>query len=109
MHDSLLLGFVAGRFDPYALPLRPLLSALVVAVQHLIDEPNFELQSFASINEERITSGTLNLIRVPPSQLGLATLNKHPLILAARLPLTSSPRPLTVAPRPPPRPPPASR
>lgn len=64
---------------------------LLLPGQHLMNDPNFELQSFADINETRIVNGPLNLVRVPPSQLGLATLNKQPVILDAGLHFIYSP------------------
>ena len=64
---------------------------LLLPGQHLTNEPNFELQAFADINEPRIVNGPLNLIRVPPSELGLATLNKQPVILDAGLHYIYSP------------------
>jgi len=54
---------------------------LLLPGQHLFHEATFELVEFADINENRISSGPLHLIRVPPATLGLATLNKKPIIL----------------------------
>merc|ERR1719502_1457165 len=64
---------------------------LLLPGQHLSNDANFELQTFADVNEPIITSGPLNLIRVAPGYLGLATLNKKPVILDAGLHFIYSP------------------
>lgn len=40
-------------------------------------------QDFCDLNEPFIVNGPLTLLRVPPSELGLATLNKRPVVLDA--------------------------
>merc|ERR1719499_939354 len=85
------INFVRVRPDFLGLATENGKPVLLLPGQHLFNEPNFELQSFANVNENRIASGPLNLIRVPPSQLGLATLAKQPLILDAGLHFIYSP------------------
>merc|ERR1719502_1410336 len=39
---------------------------LLLPGQHLSNEPNFQLEEFADVNDNMIVNGPLNLIRVPP-------------------------------------------
>ena len=64
---------------------------LLLPGQHFSNAPNFQLESFADVNSNMITIGSLNLIRVPPSELGLATIAKQPMILDAGLHFIASP------------------
>jgi regulator of protease activity HflC (stomatin/prohibitin superfamily) len=56
---------------------------LLLPGQHLYNEPNFQLTGVKSVNDNVICNGPLNLIRVPPSMLGCATINKQPVLLDA--------------------------
>ena len=48
---------------------------------HLIFEPTFEFTKPVSVNENRISLGPVNIIRVGPGKLGLARMNGDPLLL----------------------------
>jgi len=48
---------------------------------HFYNAPNFEFMMCRNVNENLIQNGTINIVRVNPGQVGLATDNGEPVIL----------------------------
>jgi len=64
---------------------------LLLPGQHLYNNANFALKEVKSITESFISNGPLNLVRISPGYLGLASVNKRPVILDAGMHFISSP------------------
>merc|ERR1719506_2834423 len=60
---------------------------------HLSNSPNFEFQRSVSVNDAVITNGPLNIIRVSPGQIGLATVNGRPIVLESGVHFTDEAAP----------------
>jgi len=54
---------------------------LLLPGMHLYNAPNFEYSGPTSVNDNLIKNGTVNIIRVQPGQVGLATVNGTPIML----------------------------
>jgi regulator of protease activity HflC (stomatin/prohibitin superfamily) len=64
---------------------------LLLPGQHMINNANFALKEIKSVTENYISNGPLSLIRVSPGYLGLASINKRPVILDVGMHFISSP------------------
>ena len=64
---------------------------LLLPGQHLYNNANFALLDIKSISESYIKNGPLTLVRVSQGYLGLASINKRPVILEAGMHYINSP------------------